>query len=100
MGVRNKLCTIHNMENIIEKLKKIKDYEDENPLKHWTSKEKLELLKMYLIICKKEAHIFDLIYSHHDVDSWEDIFRDYHEVLLRDKVSGVEFAIKNIKKYG
>jgi hypothetical protein len=55
---------------------------------------------MYLIICKQESRIFDLIYSHHDVDSCEDIFRDYDEVLLRDKVSGIEFAVENIKKYG
>lgn len=87
------------MENIIKKLNKIKD-DDANPWEHWTSKEKQELLKIYLTICKQEARIFDLIYRHHDVDSWEDIFRDYDEVLLRDKVSGVEFALENIKKYG
>lgn len=74
--------------------------DDRNPWEHWTSEEKQELLKMYLIICKQEARIFDLIYSHHDVDSWEDIFRDYDEVHLSDKVSGVEFALENIKKYG
>ena len=40
--------------------------------------------------------LFDLIYKYHGCDSWEDIFRDYDKVYLKDKVIGVEIAIKEI----
>ena len=44
------------MENIIDKLSKTDD------LKKWSLEEMKKLLELYLIISKKEAHIFDLIY--------------------------------------
>jgi hypothetical protein len=47
------------MENIIEKLDKI---EDNNSLENWTLEEKKKLLDLYLLISKKEIHIFNLIY--------------------------------------
>jgi hypothetical protein len=81
------------MDGIIEKLQKVKDnrmWDD------WSLEEIKSLLDLYLIISKKEHHIFDLIYKYHGCDSWEDIFRDYDKVYLKDKVIGVEIAIKEI----
>jgi len=85
------------MENILKKLDKIKD-EDHNIWKNWSLEEKKLLLNIYLIISKKETHIFDLIYRYHCCDSWEDIFRVYDEEYLRDKVEDVEIAIKMIEE--
>ena len=81
------------MENIIDKLTKI---EDNNSWENWTLEEKKKLLDIYFIICKKETHIFDLIYNYHGCDSWEDIFRDYDSMYLEDKTIGVEIAINEI----
>jgi len=53
-------------------------------------------LDIYLIISKKENHIFKLIYGYHGCDSWEDIFRDYDRQYLKDKATGVEIAINEI----
>jgi hypothetical protein len=53
-------------------------------------------LNIYLIISKKETHIFKLIYSYHGCDSWEDIFRDCDIKILEDKAVGVEIAIEGI----
>jgi len=83
------------MENIINKLTKLKD---NNPWKNWTLEEKKQILDIYLIISKKENHIFDLIYNYHGCDSWEDIFRDYDSKYLEDKTIGVEIAINEIVK--
>ena len=84
------------MENIIDKLNQIKN--KKNILDNWTSEEIKQLLNIYLIISKKEHHIFDLICNYHDCDSWEDIFRDYNIDYLEDKVRGVEIAIEKIEK--
>lgn len=81
------------MENIIDKLTKV---EDDNSWENWTLEEKKKLLDIYLIISKKEAHIFDLIYNYHGCDSWEDIFRDYDRKSLEYKTIGVEIAINEI----
>ena len=83
------------METIIEKLKHIKD-ENPNPWKGWSLKEKKQVLEIYYLFSKKEAQIYDLIYSYHGCDSWEDIFRDYSRSLLRDKAEGVEITIEAI----
>ena len=56
------------------------------------------MLDIYLIICKKETHIFELIYQYHECDSCEDIFRDYDIKILEDKTVGVEIAIEEITK--
>ena len=89
------------MENIIEKLKLIKDNDnkkDKTAFDNWTLEEEQQLLDLYLIISKKESHIFNLIYRYHGCDSWEDIFRDYHIYDLNDKSVGVEVAIERITK--
>ena len=83
------------METIIEKLKTVK-VNDQNPWKGWNLKEKKQVLEIYHLFSKKEAPIYDLIYSYHGCDSWEDIFRDYSRSLLRDKAEGVEIAIEAI----
>jgi len=82
------------MENIIEKLSKIQN--EKNPWGGWSLEEVKKLLEMYLIISKNEAAIFDLIYSYHGCDSWEDIFRDYNPNNIDDKVTGVEVAIEQV----
>lgn len=87
------------MENIIEKLKQIKDYDNKKDRKvfdNWTLEELRQLLDIYFIISKKENHIFNLIYRYHGCDSWEDIFRDYDIQYLKDKANGVEIAIEGI----
>ena len=47
------------MENLIEKLDKIKD--NKNPFNDWSLDEIKQLLDLYFIISKKENHIFNLI---------------------------------------
>jgi len=84
------------MENIIDKLNQIKNIK--SILDNWTPEEIKQLLNLYLIISKKEHHIFDLIYNYHDCDSWEDIFRDYDIDYLQDKSRGVQIAIEQIEK--
>ena len=84
------------MENIIDKLNKI---DDTKPIwDNWSLKERKKILDLYLILSKKETHIFNLIYSYHGCDSWEDIFRDYDEKYLEDKTTGVEIAINEINE--
>jgi hypothetical protein len=84
------------MDNIIDKLKQIEN-ETYNWDK-WSLQEKKQLLDLYLLISKKETHIFDLIYHYHGCDSYEDIFRDYNETYFHDKSSGVEIAINEINE--
>jgi hypothetical protein len=83
------------METIIEKLKQIKD-NSKKGFKNWSLEEKKQLLDIYFIISKKEDHIFDLIYSYHGCDSWEEVFRDYDINYLENKAVGVEIAINEI----
>ena len=82
------------MKNLIEKLDKIKD--NKNAFDSWSLDEIKQLLDLYLIISKKETHIFKLICNYHGCDSWEDIFRDYNIKYLEDKADGVEIAIKEV----
>ncbi len=84
------------MENVIDKLDKITD--KINPFNNWSLDEIKQLLNIYFIISKKETRIFELIYSYHDCDSWEDIFRDYNIEYLEDKSVGVKIAIEKIEK--
>jgi len=81
------------MEHIINKLNQ---NDTEFNWDDWTLEEKKKLLEIYYIISKKESSIFDLIYSYHGCDSWEDIFRDYDTTYLEDKTKGVEISIKEI----
>ncbi len=80
------------MESIIEKLKMAN-----SDWSNWSLEEKKQLLELYLLISKKEHHIFKLIYDNHDCDSWEDIFRDYSMNYLDDKLRGVRVALDNLK---
>ena len=82
------------MENLIERLDKIKD--NNKPFNSWSLHEIKQLLDIYFIISKNETHIFELIYSFHGCDSWEDIFRDYNINYLESKTNGVEVAIKEV----
>ena len=84
------------MENLIERLDKIKD--NKNPFNSWSLDEIKQLLDIYFIISKKETHIFKLIYSYHGCDSWESIFRDYNINYLKSKTNGVEVAIKEVMR--
>ena len=87
------------MENVIEKLDKLTNKLDKlNPFNSWSLGEIKQLLNIYFIISKKETHIFELINSYHDCDSWEDIFRDYNIEYLEDKSNGVKIAIEKIEK--
>jgi hypothetical protein len=83
------------MQNIIEKLNQL---DNRNEWKSWSLREKKQMLEFYLMICKKENHLFDLVYRFHECDSWEDIFRDYDMGYLEDKIRGVEIAIENIEE--
>jgi hypothetical protein len=84
------------MENLIQKLDKIKDIK--NAFDSWSLDEIKQLLDIYFIISKKETQIFRLIYSYHGCDSWEDIFRDYKKKYFEDKADGVEIAIKEVMR--
>ncbi len=82
------------MELLLEKLNQIKD--NKKDFDNWSLEEQKQLLDIYFIICKNEAHIFKLIYKYHGCDSWEDIFRDYDIKYLEDKADGVQIAIDEI----
>ena len=82
------------METLIEKLNQIND--NKKAFDNWSLEEQKQLLDIYFIFSKKENHIFNLIYSYHGCDSWEDIFRDYKIKYLKDKAVGVEIAIEGI----
>ena len=83
------------METIIKKLSQLTN---ENAWDDWTVEEKRQLLDIYFIISKKESHIFDLIFTYHGCDSWEDIFRDYDVQYLEDKADGVKIAIRELRE--
>ena len=46
---------------------------------------------------KHDIYISKLIYSYHDCDSYEDIFRD-NIPFLENKMDGILYAIKNLNK--
>ena len=76
-----------NSENILLKLKNSEEID-------WSNEEKEQLLKIYYIISKKEDKIFNLIYSLHDSDTYEDIFRDFNIQNIKDKAQGVNEALE------
>jgi hypothetical protein len=91
------------MKNILDKLKKMdiekmEKSDNTDHWKNWTLEEKKKLLDIYILICKNERHIFNLVYSYQGCDGWEDIFRDYDEYFLQEKTSGVEMAINEINQ--
>ncbi len=81
------------MEQTLDKLHQM---ETDSTWSNWSNKEKQKIVEIYSIICKKESHLFDLIYMYHGCDSWEDIFRDYDRSYLDDKSRGVEIALDEI----
>ena len=83
------------MENIIEKVKDLNS-NYENAFNDWNLQEKQQLLDLYLILSKKEAYIFDLIYRLHECEGWEKIFRCCNIKYLEAKSDGVEIAIERI----
>jgi len=86
------------MERIIDKLNHIEEGNQVGSVwNNWNLQDQKQLLNIYLIISKKESHIFKLIYNYHGCDSWEDIFRDYDENYLKDKESGVKVAIDELE---
>ena len=118
--MKSSLYNIHYlyMEKIMEKLEQIEDRDtafgqraesllttnligdlrSPDKFDDWSLEEKKQLLEIYVILCKKETHIFDVIYKYHGCDSWEDIFRDYDKTYLQDKTQGVEIAIREIQE--
>jgi hypothetical protein len=70
-------------------LEEIKDY---NNLSY---EQRLNLLKIELIKVKNEIETSKLIYSYHDCDSYEDLFRD-NIPLLEVKYDGILIAIENM----
>ena len=83
------------MEDVIEKLKRI-DANDRRAFDNWSLEEIRKLLNIYYIFSTKEHCILDLIYTYHECDSFEEIFRDYDIINLQDKSVGIEIAIDNI----
>ncbi len=82
------------MDNIIDKLKNnLNKNSEKNIWKDWSKEEIVKLLEIYLLICKNEENLYQLVYSLHGSDSYEDIFRDYDYRLLEDKAQGVEEAL-------
>lgn len=84
------------MEQLLDKLNQMEETKDEFNWDNWSLEERKKLLDIYSIISKKENQIFALIYNYHGCDSWEDIFRDYDPMYLKDKAIGVEIAIKEL----
>ena len=86
-----------NSNDLVYIFKKLKTVD--HPIlgwRSWSNEEIKTLMKVYLMICKKESSIFEMIYDHHSCDTWEDIFRDYDQQYLEDKKYGVEVALRII----
>jgi hypothetical protein len=66
-------------------------------IKNISKQEALKILTKELIKIKNEISISELVYSYHDCDSYEDLFRD-NIPLLKVKKQGIEIAIENLKK--
>jgi hypothetical protein len=92
-----KLTIKIKMDNLLEKLEHLED-DGKSLWGDWNVDEKRKLIEMYYIISKKESQIWDLIYSYHGCDSWEDIFRDYSHRYLKDKADGVKVALDELKE--
>ncbi len=85
---------MEQINKIIDKLKNNLDKNsDKNIWQDWSPAEIVKLLEIYLVICKNEEYLYQLVYSLHGSDSYEDIFRDYDYRLLEDKAQGIEEAL-------
>lgn len=89
-----------NYFDVIIKLLHLDNNLTKNTWNDWTPEEKKNLLQIYLIFCKNENHIFNLVYNNCDCNSYNNIsiFRDYNTRFLEDKAEGIEIAIENIEK--
>ena len=56
----------------------------------------LKILSREFIKIQNDIYISELIYSYHDCDSYEDLFRD-NIPLLEAKKDGIRIAIINLK---
>jgi hypothetical protein len=70
-------------------IEEIKDY---NNLSY---EQRLKILNNELIKVKNEIEISKLIYSYHDCDSYEDLFRD-NIPRLKEKYDGILISIENM----
>ena len=70
-------------------------YQKEINLEELTFEERKKILENELIKTKNEIAISKLIYSLHDCDSYEDLFRD-NITLLEIKCEGIEISLKNL----
>jgi hypothetical protein len=61
--------------------------------------DKINLLKKEIEKFEHEIAICELVYSCHDTDCYEDVFRD-NIPKIEDKIMGIKVAIKNMEKYG
>jgi hypothetical protein len=83
--------TTYNLLKKLENLEETKEFSLD-----WTMEQQCKILKIYHLFCKKEPELLNLIYAHHDCDSWETIFRDSKR---EEKTKGVEIAIANLEEY-
>jgi transcription antitermination factor NusA-like protein len=61
--------------------------------------DKINLLKKEIEKLEHEIAICELVYSNHDTDCYEDVFRD-NIPSIEDKIMGIKVAIKNMETYG
>jgi len=69
-----------------------------NDEKQITNLEKIQILKLYLSVCKREYEIFKLIYDIHGCNEYKDIFKNYYPYYFESKIDGVEIAIEELEK--
>ena len=58
--------------------------------------EQIELLKKEVDKIEHEIAICELVYGCHGEDTYEDLFRD-NIPLLKEKIKGILYAIKNLE---
>lgn len=69
-----------------------------NDEKQITNLEKIQILKLYLSVSKREYEIFKLIYDIHGCNAYKDIFKNYYPYYFESKIDGVEIAIEELEK--
>ena len=61
-----------------------------------TVNEQIDLIRKEIDKIEHEIAIYELVYSCHGEDTYEDLFRD-NIPLLKEKIRGMLFAIKNLE---
>ena len=74
-------------QNLNEEIIDISNIDDEDIL---------QILSKEVVKIQNEITISKLVYSYHDCDSYEDLFRD-NIPLLEDKKNGIQIAIRNLQ---